>query len=46
MANLGTMGIAAFVMLHVVYGAIVGAMYGPVMHPGSHSTVGRPLASA
>ena len=46
MANLGTMGIAAFVMLHVVYGAIVGAMYGPVMHPRSHSTVGRPLVSA
>jgi len=31
-ANLGTMGIAAFVILHPLYGAIVGAMYGPAVH--------------
>lgn len=33
MANLGALGIMAFVMLHVIFGAIVGAMYGPVLHP-------------
>lgn len=32
MANLGAMGVVAFVMLHMIYGAIVGAMYGPVTH--------------
>jgi len=32
MANLGTMGIAAFVILHLIYGAIVGTMYGHAMH--------------
>lgn len=31
MLNLGTMGFVAFVMLHLIYGAIVGAMYGPVV---------------
>jgi len=33
MLNLGVMGLVAFVMLHVIFGAIVGAMYGPVLHP-------------
>lgn len=33
MLNLGAMGLAAFVMLHLLFGAIVGAMYGPVLHP-------------
>ena len=26
------MGIAAFVILHLIYGAIVGTMYGPAVH--------------
>ncbi len=45
LSNLGMMGIVAFVMMHVVYGAIVGAMYGPVIHTRSYSAGGRPLAS-
>jgi hypothetical protein len=32
MSNLGMMGVLAFFMLHLIYGAIVGAMYGPVIH--------------
>src|SRR5918996_2950090 len=32
MANLGMMGVGALFMLHLIYGAIVGAMYGPVVH--------------
>jgi hypothetical protein len=31
MANLGTMGIVAEFVLHAVYGAIVGTLYGPVV---------------
>jgi hypothetical protein len=31
-SNLGMMGVLAFFMLHLIYGAIVGAMYGPVIH--------------
>jgi hypothetical protein len=31
MANLGAIGIVAEFALHAVYGAIVGAMYGPVI---------------
>ncbi len=27
MANMGTMGVIAFIMLHLIYGGIVGAMY-------------------
>ncbi len=46
MSNLGVMGIVAEVMLHVIYGAIVGAMYGPVIHPRPSSAASRPLASA
>lgn len=33
MSNLGMMGVVAEIMLHLIYGAIVGAMYGPVIHP-------------
>ncbi len=32
MSNLGVMGVVAFVMLHLIYGAIVGAMYHPIHH--------------
>lgn len=32
MLNLGVMGLIAFVMLHLIFGAIVGAMYGPVLN--------------
>ncbi len=32
--NLGVMGLVAFVLLHLIFGAIVGAMYGPVLHAG------------
>ncbi|HEX9870940.1 MAG TPA: DUF6789 family protein [Candidatus Tectomicrobia bacterium] len=39
MANLGMMGVAAFFMLHLIYGAIVGAMYGPVVHQSLGTTV-------
>lgn len=41
MANLGAMGIMAFVLLHLMFGAIVGAMYGPVLHP---TTAAPPVA--
>ena len=37
MAHLGLMGVIAEFMLHLIYGAIVGAMYGPVLH-GPHAT--------
>ncbi len=33
MSNLGTMGVVAVFMLHMIYGAVVGAMYGAVLHP-------------
>lgn len=33
MSNLGDMGVVAFVVLHAIYGAVVGVMYGPVVHP-------------
>lgn len=38
MLNLGALGAAAFVVLHALYGAIVGALYGPVLHPGAART--------
>jgi hypothetical protein len=42
MSNLGMMGVIAEIMLHLIYGAIVGAMYGPVLHrpvgPGLEET--------
>lgn len=45
MSNLGTMGIVAEVMLHVIYGAVVGAMYGAVIHARPNSANARPVAS-
>ena len=33
MLNLGVMGLVAFLMLHLLFAATVGAMYGPVLHP-------------
>lgn len=32
MSQLGAMGVLAEFMLHMIYGAVVGAMYGPVVH--------------
>lgn len=45
LSNLGTLGIVAFVMLHVLYGAVVGALNGSVLHLRPHSVDGRPIAS-
>jgi hypothetical protein len=33
MSNLGDAGVLAFFVLHAAYGAIVGTLYGPVLHP-------------
>lgn len=33
MANQGAMGVFALFVLHVIYGAVVGAIYAPVEHP-------------
>lgn len=33
MANQGALGVFAFFMLHLIYGAVVGAIYSPVEHP-------------
>jgi len=46
LSNLGTMGVVAEIVLHLIYGAIVGAMYGAVINPRSNLADGRPLASA
>ena len=35
MLNLGLLGVLAFVMLHAIYGGVVGTLYGPVLHPGA-----------
>jgi hypothetical protein len=32
MSNFGLAGVISFAGLHVIYGALVGAMYGPVIH--------------
>jgi len=32
LSNLGAMGVVAFVLLHIIYGMIVGGMYGETMH--------------
>ena len=32
MAGMGMMGVIGFIMEHMIYGAIVGAMYSPVQH--------------
>lgn len=45
MSNLGVMGIVAVVMMHVIFGAIVGAMYGVVVRSRPNLAGGRPLAS-
>lgn len=41
--NLGTMDVIAEFMLHMIFGAVVGAMYGPVVHgqlaPGDQRAV-------
>jgi hypothetical protein len=42
MANMGGTFVALFVIEHLLYGAIVGGMYGPVEHPAT----GRPVAAA
>jgi hypothetical protein len=39
MANMGVTFVALFVIEHLLYGAIVGAMYGPVEHPAARRTV-------
>lgn len=39
LSNLGATGVIAFIMLHMIYGAIVGAMYPPV-----HSRVNQTAA--
>ena len=41
MADLGMMGVVAFIVLHAIYGAIVGGMYGPILHPRAE-TAARP----
>jgi hypothetical protein len=37
MSNMGMMGVAAFVIEHLIFGAIVGAIYGTVLHPRHHA---------
>jgi hypothetical protein len=41
LSNMGATFVALFVLEHLLYGAIVGAMYGPVEHPA-----GRPVVAA
>ncbi len=43
MSNLGMMGVVAEFMLHIVYGAIVGAMYGTVLHRHGVVDESRPI---
>jgi hypothetical protein len=43
LSNLGDVGVIAFVVLHAIYGAIVGVMYGPVAQPVRPETLGRPF---
>jgi len=40
MSGMGAMGVGLFVLEHLMYGAIVGGMYGTVMHPSA-----RPIAA-
>ncbi len=42
LANLGAMGVAAFVALHLVYGAIVGEVCKPFETPDARFRAGRP----
>lgn len=34
MSGIGAMGVGLFILEHLIYGAIVGGMYGTVVHPG------------
>jgi len=43
LSNLGTMGVVAEFMLHMVYGAVVGAMYGAVIHIRNAPVGGQPV---
>jgi hypothetical protein len=43
MSSMGTMGVVAEFVLHMVYGAVVGAMYGAVVHARPVASEGRPL---
>ncbi len=43
LSNMGTMGVVALFMLHIIYGAVVGAMYGPVLHGHATTAEARPL---
>lgn len=36
MSNMGAIGVMAFFVMHLVYGAIIGGMYGAVLHPAAH----------
>jgi hypothetical protein len=38
MSAMGAMGVLAELMLHLAYGAVVGAVYGPVAHPRLEAT--------
>jgi hypothetical protein len=44
MAKMGGTFVALFVIEHLLYGAIVGAMYGPVEHPAAERPVAAPNA--
>jgi hypothetical protein len=41
MSGMGAMGVGLFVLEHLMYGAIVGGMYGTVLHPSAT----RPVAA-
>lgn len=43
LSNMGTMGVIAIFMLHMIYGAVVGAMYGPMLHGHATRAEARPL---
>jgi hypothetical protein len=42
LANMGGTFVALFVVEHLLYGAVVGGMYGPVEHPRSDALRARP----
>lgn len=43
MSNFGDVGVIAFVVLHAIYGAVVGLMYGSVAHPLQKAALGKPF---
>lgn len=43
LSNVGDAGVIAFVALHAIYGAVVGVMYGPVVHGIETTTLDRPF---